>query len=374
MKPVQVLIVEDEIIIAKDIELTLLDLGYEVSAIVVAGEEAIQAAATLRPDIILMDIKLQGHIDGIEAAKRIYSQWYIPVIYLTAHADTATVQRAKVSCPYGFVIKPFDERELYTSIEIALHKRQCQAQERRLQETQRLESLGVLASGVAHNFNNMLTAIRGNVELALLDLPPDSSIRDSLEQADKATERAANLARQILAYAGKGRYVLERVALNDVIVEAANVLTSTIGKSTRLHYSLAPDIPPIAADAGQLRLIVMNLVLNAAEAIGATDGVISLTTSLLQADHELLATFYLGDQLPEGEYLALEVADSGCGMNSATQAKIFEPFFTTKTSGPGLGLAAVFGIVGAYHGAIKAESEVGRGSIFTILLPTAETV
>jgi PAS domain S-box-containing protein len=243
--------------------------------------------------------------------------------------------------------------------------------ELRMQETQKLESLGVLAGGIAHDFNNLLVAILGNASLALADLPPASPIREHLEQIELASQRAADLARQMLAYSGRGRFVIEALDVNAVVREISQLLSVSVPKSTTMAYALDPGLPPIEGDPTQLRQVVLNLVVNAGEAIGSAGGTIRVRTALVDADARYLEGALMADELEPGRYVTLEISDTGCGMDADTRRRIFEPFFTTKFTGRGLGLAAVLGIIRGHRGAIRVYSEPGRGSSFKILLPAA---
>ncbi len=246
--------------------------------------------------------------------------------------------------------------------------------ETKLQETQKLESLGVLAGGIAHDFNNLLTSILGNASLARLDTPPRSPVEQCLEQIERTSLRAAELCKQMLAYAGKGRFVVRLIDLSKLVEDTAHLLQISISKKAVLRFDLAAGLPPVMADASQLRQIVMNLVINASEAIGDRSGVIALHTGLVRADRRYLADTWLAPGLPEGDYAFLEVSDSGSGMTPELKARIFEPFFTTKFTGRGLGLAAVLGIVRSHNGTLKVYSEPGKGSTFKLLLPIAAGV
>lgn len=244
--------------------------------------------------------------------------------------------------------------------------------DRRIRETQKLESLGLLAGGIAHDFNNLLVAILGNASLALSDLPSDSPARESVEQIELASRRAADLARQLLAYSGRGRFDVHVLDLNMLIGEVAQLLRASIPKGVQLRLDLAPELPAIEADGTQLRQVVMNLVVNAGEAIGGGDGRVVVRTFALELDRDYLSRTVLDDELPPGTYIALEVDDSGAGMDEATRARIFDPFFSTKFTGRGLGLAAVLGIVRGHRGAIQVYSEPGGGTSFRILIPATE--
>jgi two-component system cell cycle sensor histidine kinase/response regulator CckA len=245
------------------------------------------------------------------------------------------------------------------------------ALEDNLRQAQKMESLGVLAGGIAHDFNNLLTGILGNANLARLDSPPGSTAVPYLDQIEQICLRAADLCRQMLAYAGKGRFVVERLDLNRVIGDMTHLLQVSISKSAELTFRPAPSLPPVGADASQLRQVVMNLVINASEAVGERGGVIGLATGVGVGAGQVRAA-PAGPDLPPGEYVSLEVSDDGPGMTEEVRAKIFDPFFTTKFTGRGLGLAAVLGIVRGHKGAIEVASEPGRGTTIRVLFPRAD--
>ena len=241
--------------------------------------------------------------------------------------------------------------------------------ERKLLETQKLESLGVLAGGIAHDFNNLLAGILGNASLAKLDIPPASPLQHYLNQIELASQRAADLCKQMLAYSGKGHFVVQRVDLSALVEDTVPLLHVSIQKGTDLKFNLSRDLPAVSGDVTQLRQILMNLVINGADAIGEQGGVIEVTTGVMHADRAYLGATYLAPALPEGDFVFLEIRDTGCGMDAETRDRIFDPFFTTKFTGRGLGLAAVLGIVRGHSGALKIESEPGRGTTFRLLLP-----
>lgn len=241
--------------------------------------------------------------------------------------------------------------------------------ERKMLETQKLESLGVLAGGIAHDFNNLLTGVVGNASLARMQIDPASPLAENLDQIQQVAMQAGDLCRQLLAYAGKGRYVVELVDFSQAVRESASLLQSSVSKSAVLTYELAEQLPPVKADASQLRQIVMNLVINASEALEGKPGVIRVQTGRILADRNYLDHTLGAPELPVGDYVFLEVGDNGCGIPADKIGRIFEPFFTTKFTGRGLGLAAVLGIIRGHHGAIKVYSEVGRGTTVKLLLP-----
>jgi two-component system, cell cycle sensor histidine kinase and response regulator CckA len=244
-----------------------------------------------------------------------------------------------------------------------------QALGRRVQEAQRMESLAVLAGGVAHDFNNLLVGILGNADLARRELDPGSPADACLEGIDLAARRAADLARQMLAYSGRGHFVVEPLELDTMLREIGGLLETSISKKATLQLELAPDLPPVRADATQLRQVMMNLITNASEAIGERGGVIAVTTGLSRDVRTPEGLRFPDEELPEGLYCFVEVSDTGEGMDQATTRRVFDPFFTTKFTGRGLGLAAVLGIAKGHGGAIEVASAVGRGSTFRLLLP-----
>lgn len=246
--------------------------------------------------------------------------------------------------------------------------------EAKMLHLQKLESLGNLAGGIAHDFNNLLMTTLGNVDLALSDLPPTlPSVRENLTEIRQATMRAAELCKQMLAYSGRSRLVIRNLNLTDLVKEMAHMIERSASGKVTLRYACADGLPMVKADATQMRQIIMNLVVNASEAIGELDGTVNITTGVMHCDRSYLQEMYLDDDLREGAYAYLEVADTGCGMTPEVKARVFDPFFSTKFTGRGLGLAAVFGIVRGHKGAIRVQSELGRGSAFRILLPVAES-
>jgi len=244
--------------------------------------------------------------------------------------------------------------------------------ERQVQQAQKLESLGVLAGGIAHDFNNLLTAILGHVTLARDALPDVTAAGEDMRAAEKATRRAAELARQMLAYTGKARAEVRPVYIGKIIDDMIPMLKVAISKKAELQFDLAPGLPPIRADVTQLHQVIMNLVINASESLGEGGGFVNLSAGLKDCDRAYLSSAWLNEERAAGPYVYLEVADTGCGIDAAALPRIFDPFYTTKFAGRGLGLAAVLGIVRAHHGALRLESEPGRGTVFRVLFPAAE--
>ncbi len=241
--------------------------------------------------------------------------------------------------------------------------------EAKLQETQKLESLGVLAGGIAHDFNNLLTGVLGNVSLASAQIPADSAAHGFLAQIEKAASRAADLCRHMLAYSGRGRFDVKALDLNALIHETKNLLGISISKRARLDFQPAPSLPAVLADATQIRQIVMNLVINASEALGERDGTVRISTRTVRLSAQDLAGANASPEAVPGEYACFEVTDTGCGMDPEVLKRIFDPFYTTKFTGRGLGLAAVLGIVRGHRGALTVRSAPGMGTCFRVLLP-----
>jgi len=244
--------------------------------------------------------------------------------------------------------------------------------EAQMQQSQRLESLGVLAGGIAHDFNNLLTPILGHANLAKLALPPSSPARKNLQEIETASVRAAELCRQMLAYAGMGECKIETLDLSLLVQELARLLQVSISKKAVLRCCLGENLPTVEADPAHLRQVVMNLVINASEALGEDGGVITISTGAIHCDEAYLRTTHAAETSAPGMYVYVEVADTGHGMDSKTLTKIFDPFFTTKFTGRGLGLAAVLGIVRSHRGVIKVDSEPGKGTMFRFSLPAAK--
>lgn len=679
MKPPRVLVVEDEAIVAMDIAERLLGMGYELAGQTASGEQALRLAGEQKPDLVLMDIRLQGDMDGVAAAEALRNRFRVPVIFLTAYSEEATLNRAKRTEPFGYILKPFDDRELKSTIEIALYKHRSEeeirqlsrlydvlsqvnqtvvrvqsrdellpsvcrlvvergeidlawigwlhadamrlqpiasfgngsgilsepaidllsksdghgnpgraiqegrsiicnectgsvchfpslkspsqygfsscgsfplrfkgevcgvmvlcaeqpgffrrreielleevamdisfaldklesdfqrklqaeelrlfkaiieasneaiaisdpdgrliytnqaherlfgrtleearrvtpeaafapgsvelhqqgilaalrqgktwegelevidshgrqfplwqridsvrdadgrllnsfalmhditakkqeevnrlAMERHIQQTQKLESLGVLAGGIAHDFNNILMGILGYASLALDEISPMSPVRNRIREIIGASRRAADLCRQMLAYSGRGKFVVEQIDLCALIEEMVHLLKTSISKKAILNLKLEKGLPLLQADATQLRQIVMNLILNASEAIGERSGVITISTGAMYCGGEYLSNTNFEWDLEPGLYVYLEVSDTGCGMDKETVERIFEPFFTTKFMGRGLGLSATMGIVRGHNGALKVYTEVGKGTTFKVLFPAVK--
>lgn len=264
---------------------------------------------------------------------------------------------------WGEIITVAGEKRL---LSIALDITEQHNLEKQLLQAQKLESLGVLAGGIAHDFNNLLAVIVGHCSLA--KLRPSKAV-DSIQSIETAAQRAAALCQQMLAYAGKSNFIQTEIHLDELVKEMVSMATSSIGKNVELKSDITPDIPPVTVDASQIRQVVMNLIINASESIGESQGevLVFLAKRMVKADQHTYD--YLGNIILPGWYACLEVTDNGCGMDNETQRRIFEPFYTTKFTGRGLGMSAVLGIVNGHKGALQLFSKPGTGSTFKVYIP-----
>ncbi|HEV8176337.1 MAG TPA: response regulator, partial [Gemmatimonadales bacterium] len=255
-------------------------------------------------------------------------------------------------------------------------RRAAEFSEAQSRHVQKLESIGVLAGGIAHDFNNLLHVVLGNADIALSNLPKTSPAREPIEEVVRATLRAADLTRQLLAYSGKGAFVVRHLDLSTEVREMATLLRTGISKQATLAWELSSTLPAVSADPTQIRQIVMNLITNASDALGETGGTITLRTGVTRLED--LADQHFGVPLEgeaaldpgKGPYVYLEIGDTGSGMTPDTLSRIFDPFFSTKFTGRGLGLAAVMGIVRSHHGMIRVRTGPGEGTAFRVLFPS----
>jgi PAS domain S-box-containing protein len=242
--------------------------------------------------------------------------------------------------------------------------------ERRVLHAQKLESLGILAGGIAHDFNNLMTAMLGRLDLAASEVPQGHPAHEHLQILEEILDRATDLTRQMLAYSGKGRFVVGPADLSKVARDMAKLLASSLSKKVQLELDLSEGLPAVEGDAAQLQQVMLNLVLNASDAIGDQPGTIRITTGTELLDAAAVAGLHGELKPPPGTCVFLEVSDSGCGIPSEVQARIFEPFFSTKDTGRGLGLSALLGILRSHHGALRMASVAGEGTTFRLFFPS----
>ena len=339
-------------------------LGYTAEALT---SGAVPYASIVHPDDVARAM------EEIEAHLAVGAEWFEQE-YRLQHADG----RARIVRDFTKVVRNADgvvTHFLGYLIDIT-DRRAAEAEHARIaeqvQHTQKLESLGVLAGGIAHDFNNLLVGVLGNASIALEELPPDSPARPLLEDMQLAAQRAAELTRQLLAYSGKGKFLVELIDLSALVREMTRLLTTVVSKKAHLAMELRDGLPALRADATQVRQVVMNLLTNASDALGDTPGTITVRTRRLQATRAWLAEAQVGADIPEGDYLVLEVSDTGSGMDVQAMPQLFDPFYSTKGVGRGLGLAAVLGIVRGHRGAVRITSTPGLGTTVTVLLPAVE--
>ncbi len=337
----------EDAIISKDLDGVIRSWNYGAEQIYgYTAEEAIGKAFT----ILVPEDRLHEEKDVVE---RIRHGGRIK------HFDTVRLRKHGTPIHVSMTVSPIrDQRGNVVGVShISRDVTESRKLEEQLRETQKAESLGVLAGGLAHDFNNLLTGVMGNASLVMEELPEDHPVRDRLAEVLSASERAALLVRQMLAYAGKGRVVIGRLDLSAQVAEIVSLVRTSFPRNVRLDLRLARDLAPVEADPAQLQQVIMNLVINAAEAIGEAPGTVTVCTLARETESE--------------QQVVLEVRDTGCGIDEAGRARIFDPFYTTKFTGRGLGLSAVLGIIRAHRGYISVDSEPGQGSTFTIVLPAA---
>ena len=357
MSKAKILVVEDELISAKGIRSALKSLGYDVLDIVASGKEAIQKASGSQPDLILMDIKLDGEMDGIEAARQIKDRFNIPVVYLTAHADDATLERAKITDPFGYILKPFEERELHVAIEIAFYKHKM---EDTLLHGEKLKSLGIITAGISHEFNNVLAVIMGTAELLEENLKDEQELKNGLNTIIKTSDDGAEIVKRMLAFAKAGEctsnYILADI--NYLIGQAID-FTMPRWKNTAQSKGICNDIdtngmkeiPKVLCSPPELTDVFINIINNALDAM-PDGGRISFSTD------------------SDENTVSVSVSDTGEGMPEDVKKKIFDPFFTTRRPlGTGLGMSCAYSIIKSHGGKIEVESEVGEGTTINLNIP-----
>jgi signal transduction histidine kinase len=391
------MVVEDERVVALHLKQQLMRLGYRVPLMATSGEKALLHLKDARPDVVLMDVHLEGALDGIATAQQIPPELQIPIIYLTAYSEEATLDRARATRPYGYLIKPFSERELHASIQMVLERRRADAAqreseqrlaqivaertaelaaetalriqaERELHETQKMEALGQLTGGIAHDFNNLLTVIIGS--LSRIERRPDlpaEEIRRSTGAALRASQRAATLTHRLLAYSRRQPLDPKSIDPNHLVATTCDTLRRTLSESVTIKCVLASAPWPVLADPSQLESAILNLALNARDAMPG-HGTLTIETSNVTLDAEQCAA---GKDLVAGEYVVVAVRDTGVGMSQEVKDKAFEPFFTTKDfgQGTGLGLSQVYGFMKQSGGHVLIESAPGAGTTVSLYLP-----
>ncbi len=351
----------------------------------VRAEEALEhlADSEMACQLVVADHGLPG-MNGLDFCKKLIEKNpQFPMVLLTGMGSEELAVRALKSGVHDYIVKDPDQgyldllpvvlpevvrrfQDRQARIKAAEEKKRL---EESMQQMQKLESLGVLAGGIAHHFNNLLAIILADAELVLMDLEEDSPFRRDLNEIITATNRAAKISRQMLSYSGKGAFGSRELNLTKVIEDVEELVTVSISSKSEVKFELEPELPMIYANPDQIRQCLVNMVTNASEAIGQEVGTIIVKTGHMHCSKSFWQEMVLDEGLPEGAYVTLEVSDTGVGMDEDMQKKIFDPFFTTHFTGRGLGLSVVLGIVRGHRGAIKVFSKPKKGSTFKIFLP-----
>ena len=368
----KILIVDDEAYVSTQLEERLTIMGYEVVGRAHSGEASIAMSKKFHPDLVLMDIVMPGKLDGISAAEIIRKEHDIPVIFLTGYAGDQFIDRAKHVEPYGYIVKPFQVKEIKASIEIALHKKNMEDDKMRLetqfQKAQKMEAVATLAAGIAHQFNNALSPVSIILDMLEMDYPGNEEIANYTEKMKDSTFRMADLTSQLLAYARGGKYQANTVSINDFMESTLPIIHHVINPDIEIITDLIPHALTIMVDRAQMQMVMSAVIVNASEAIDGK-GIIKITVKDEEIDEEH-GEYHSG--FKPGHYVCIKVEDNGKGMDKETREKIFEPFFSTKFEGRGLGMAAVYGIVKNHDGWISVDSELGQGTTVRIFFPAAE--
>ncbi|MCK5099045.1 MAG: response regulator, partial [Desulfobacteraceae bacterium] len=317
---------------------------------------------------VIMDIYLRDKIDGIEAAEQIYTRFGIPVVLLSAYSDNDLLQRAKLLDSFGYLIKPYEERELYTTLEMAIFKAQtkkeCKQIEVQLQKAHKIEALGTLAGGIAHDFNNLLYVILGNISLVENDLQNDGIASKNLKAAEKACLMAKELTNRLITFSKGGAPIKETIPIDNLVID---IVTSAFANSAvKPEFFIPDDLKLVEIDISQIQQVMTNIAVNAEEAMD-NQGVVKVYCENVDITEKDFLT------LSKGEYVKISFEDHGCGISKQNLDKVFDPYFSTRDMGAnkaqGLGLAICHSIITRHNGLITIESESGTGSTFSVYLP-----
>ncbi|MCK5036459.1 MAG: response regulator [Candidatus Sabulitectum sp.] len=370
----KIVIVEDEVLVALDLQNNLQQLGYHIASIFPDGQLALDYLEEETVDLVLMDIYLMGDLDGIDTAEKIKKRFNIPVIFLTAFADSEVIHRARKVGAYGYLLKPFRIRELEAMLEVALFNHSAlltqSVVEKRMQKAHKHESLRIMAGGVAHKCTTIHTVLG---DLAQDKLQCESLVKEDLLRAEKATKQAAELCGQLLAFSGHASVEGEELDLNSFVEQSKSMLETILPSTLVLDLELTDDLPHILADLGHLKQIIIALVTNSIEAYEGTSGKIVIRTSVIECNMDYLIPLQLGKKLSIGKYVCMDVCDEGIGMSSDEIQKALDPFFSSKFYGRGLGLSASLGLAQTHNGTIKITSEPGHGTTVRVLIPACNT-
>ncbi len=367
--PISLLCVEDEPALQ---ELLRRHLANAVDTFYLAGDgqEGYDLFNEHHPDVVITDL-MMPNIGGLAMSRMIrVAAPKTPIILITSCNRADFLEEAIDIGVTQFLLKPVLKEKLLTSLERCHHIIEL---ERRSNRTIKLESLEIMAGGFAHSFNNILTAILGNVQLALMHLPQDSIPHHSIKQAETSANRAAEIVKQMLDYTAKGWFQGRKIDLNVLVKQVSQSLLEMLPPEISLSLDAEASLPPIKGELSQLRQVISSLAANSMDAIGNQRGNITISTGTMVCDRSYIENCWNSDDILPGSYVFLEVSDTGCGMEKETLEKLFDPFFSTKFTGRGMGLAAVLGIIRWHKGAINITSKPRFGSEFRIILPTDVT-
>lgn len=370
MSDTKILVVEDDAIIVFKLKHTLENLGYNVVGTADTGEKAIDFAFRESPELILMDIRLKGSMDGIQAAGQIREKLDVPIIFMTAYSDEDKIKRAKKTLPYGYLLKPVQDKELEINIDIALHVARVEAEKRfaeeerkklqqQLFQAQKMESLGTLAGGIAHDFNNLLFQIMGSIQIVKKRLPESDRSIKNMSNALQAAYRAKDLVQQILTFSRKSKSERQILLVQPIIKEALKLLRSSLPTTIQIEQHIEDTVGMILCDPTQIYQVLINLCTNAYHA--------------MMSQEEGILRVIMQEKESE-DALEIIVSDTGHGMKPEVVDRIFDPYFTTKNTGEGtgLGLSIVHGIINKHGGRIEVESAPDEGSRFKVVLPLVQ--
>jgi signal transduction histidine kinase len=359
MTPPHVLVVENERIVALDLEECLTVMGYSVS-VAVSGEEAIAATRQRTPDVVLMDIRLDGALDGIQAAEQLKAEMKVPVVFLTAHADQGTVVRAAKLGPSGYIVKPFNERALAATIYLALQAAQTAKSD---QAGDALISPAL--KSLFHEIQTLMSVVRTSSDLALVRLSLGQDVRPNLEDIQHAAEELTSIASDVFPIASKGEGKGALHDWNEIVEASRTMIRSIAGPNILVDFALAEEPGKVLLWERNMRQILLTLVANARETMPA-GGRLTVRTATEDIQDPLLCAT---SQLACGAYTILEVRDTGHGMQGPIREQAFLPSFSTKRRGRGFGLYFVSELASSASGGIAVHGEVGVGSTFRVYLP-----
>jgi signal transduction histidine kinase len=365
----RILVVEDETIVALNLREQLMKLGYDVPEAVATGDRALQRINMSPPDLVLMDIHLKGTLDGVATASLIPPAHRIPIIYLTAYSDEATLARASATNPFGYLLKPFNERELHATIQMALARYRAEHASNAAMECRRqaekMTALGRLAGHVADDFDDLLTMIYGQLEELGQFAIEHPAMSQPIGNAFAKSIEKERLARRLLAFSGRQKLAPEAISVNEVAANATRMISQSIGATIQIRTRLPDDLWSAWVDADRLAKALLNLAGNARDAM-PNGGALTIETRNFLLDQDPASG---APKLPR-HCVCLSISDTGIGMSEDVIAHAFEPFFSTKPAAEGLGLSLVYGFVRQSGGQISMDSKPGRGTTVRLYLPT----